>query len=129
MRNKTMALALVLAAAVLGLAGCTSTDSQVVNNNITQNADNFQVLRRITFINGITDKYLLEVEGYCSIDTSNPADLTVTCKVGSEYKRSYLGRSNNVTWVVEQLTPSNVSPNHYQVTWKPEAIIPDVTIR
>lgn len=112
----------------LVLASC-STDADVVNKNISQDADNFKVLRRVTFINGITDKYILTIEGYCSVDTSNAADLTVTCKTGDDYKRTYLGRSDNVTWIVEQLTGQNVSPNHYEITFKPETIIPDIQVR
>jgi hypothetical protein len=125
---KRLCAALAAAVALAVLAGC-STDAQVVNQNISQDADNFKVLRRITFINGITDKFLYEVEGYCSIDTSNYRDITVTCATDGTYKRSYLGSSDNVTWIAEQLAPVNVSPNHYSATFKPETIVPDVSVR
>jgi hypothetical protein len=101
----------------------------VVNRNISQDADNFKVPRRIIFINGITDKYLLTVEGFCSVDSGNPAQLTVTCAKDGGYIRDYLGRSDNVTWTVEQLDPARVSPNFYKVTFKPESIIPDPELR
>lgn len=126
-RRSTLALA-TIAASVVTLAGC-STDADVVNKNISQDADNFKVPRRIVFINGITDKYLLTVEGYCSVDTANPAALTVTCAKDGGYIRDYLGRSDNVTWTVEQLDPAKVSPNFYKVTFKPETVIPDVELR
>jgi hypothetical protein len=100
-----------------------------VNHNISQDADNFKVLRRITFINSITDKYLLTIEGYCSIDATDSRKITVTCKTGSEYKRSYLGASDNVAWIAEQLTGQNVSPNRYAVTFKPSEVVPDVVVR
>jgi hypothetical protein len=127
--NKRITAALVALAAALMLTSCTSTDSDVVNRNISQDADNFKVPRRITFINGITDKFLLTVEGYCSVDTGNPAALTVTCARNGGYIRDYLGRSDNVTWTVEQLDPAKVSPNFYKITFKPETIIPDVELR
>lgn len=126
--KKPLAAAIAAAALALLAAGC-STDSDVVNRNISQDADNFKVPRRIVFINGITDKYLLTVEGYCSVDTGNPAALTVTCAKNGGYIRDYLGRSDNVTWTVEQLDPAKVSPDFYKITFKPETVIPDVELR
>jgi predicted small secreted protein len=61
---RQISLALAVLAAFL-LAGC-SNDADVVNRNISTDADNFKIPRRITFINGITDQYLLTIEGYCS---------------------------------------------------------------
>lgn len=119
---------LVSGLVVMTLASC-SSDADVVNKNISNNADNFQIPRRITCINGITDKYLLTITGYCSIDTSNPVDLTVTCNTGEGYIRQYLGRSDNVTWIVEQLDPAKVSPKFYQINFKPESILPDFQVR
>lgn len=125
---KRSLIAVTLAAAAL-LTGC-STDSDVVNRNISQDADNFKIPRRITFINGITDQYLLTIEGYCSIDSSsNPGQLTVTCAKDGGYTRDYLGRSDNVTWIAQQLDPAKVSPSFYKVTFKPSVIIPDPELR
>jgi hypothetical protein len=124
---KRSLIAAVLAAGAL-LTGC-STDSDVVNENISKDADNFKIPRRITFINGITDQYLLTIEGYCSLDSSNPAQLTVTCARDGGYTRDYLGKSDNVTWVAQQLDPAKVSPSYYKVTFKPSALIPDPELR
>lgn len=109
----------------LALTGCTNVnDSDVVNENISTDADNFKILRQITFINGITDKYLLTVEGYCQLETGDAKKLTVTCKVPGGYKREYIGLSDNVTYMVQQLNAANVSPDHYKIVWKPEVIVP-----
>ena len=126
-RRSALILATVAAVGTI-LTGC-STDADVVNRNISQDADNFKIPRRITFINGITDKYLLTIEGYCSLDSGNPAQLTVTCAQNGGYIRDYLGRSDNVTWIAEQLDPAKVSPNFYQVTFKPESLIPNPELR
>lgn len=119
---------LVGALIAVSLAAC-STDATVVDKNITQDAENFKVPRRVTFINGITDKYLLTVEGYCSLDSSNPAQLTVTCARNGGYIRDYLGKADNVTWIVEQLDAAKVSPNFYKVTFRPTEIIPNIELR
>lgn len=120
----------VLAAIFLALplAAC-SDDSEVVSENISRDADNFKVNRRIVFFNGITDTYLLEIEGYCSI-TDESKQLEVTCKVGDDtYKKHFLGLSDNVTYFVEQLEPIEEDPYHYRVTFKPEEILPDIDLR
>lgn len=110
------------------LTACTS-DAKTVNENLNTEADNFKVLRRVVFYNAILDKYIMEVEGYCSVDPGDGFRMTVTCKVGNSYKRNALGKSDNVLWWYEQLEPSGVSPNHYKVIFKPELIIPQPEVR
>lgn len=124
---KKLIAALIVAATALIATAC--TDAEVVDHNMTKDAENFKVLRRIVFVNGITDKYLLSIEGYCNINDQG-GQLEVICKTGKdEYKKHFLGKSNNVTYVIEQLEGHNVSDDHYKVVFKPETIIPDVEVR
>lgn len=114
--------------AVLLLAGC--TEANTVNYNISKSADSFEVQRRIVFFNGITDKYLLTVEGLCSLDVTDANNLRVTCKVGpEEYKRHYLGLSDNVSYFAEQLEPKKEDPFRYKVIFRPESILPDIDLQ
>jgi hypothetical protein len=92
-------------------------------------AEDFKINRRVVFYNGITDSYILSIEGFCSVETEENNKLTVTCKVGNEYKKHFLGRSDNVTWFAEQLNAANVSTDHYKVFFKPSTIIPDVDVK
>ena len=55
-------------------------------------------------------------------------ELTVTCKVGSGYKKSFLGLSDNVTYFVEQMDAADVSTDHYRVIFKPTVILPDIDV-
>lgn len=112
----------------LALVGCVD-DAHVVSRNVSKAADNFEINRRIVFYNGITNDYMLSIEGFCSQEhTSNK--LAVTCKVGSGvYKKHFLGLSNNVTYFSEQLESAGVSANHYRVTFKPTLIIPEIELR
>ena len=133
--SKIAALSLAGGLAVLGLAGC-STEADTTSYNLSQEAEKFQLDRRIVFINGITDKYLLEIEGKCNIETGDSmaaGTLEVVCKIkdnegASSYKKHFLGLSDNVTFVVEQVEGSKVDPYHYQVNFRPETIIPDVEV-
>lgn len=112
----------------LGLTGC-SDDSEVVSENLSKAADNFEVNRRIVMFNGITDKYLMEIVGVCSI-TDEGNQLEVVCKTGkNEYKKHFLGLSDNVSYFVEQVDGVEASAYHYRVTFKPEQIIPDIDLR
>lgn len=112
------------------LAAC-SSDADVASYNISKAADNFEVERRIVFYNGITDKYILTVEGRCSLGNADAnREQTVTCKTGpNAYKKHFLGLSDNVTYFAEQLEPADVSAYHYRVVFKPQAILPDVDFR
>lgn len=126
MKKIIVAIALVLVA--LGVASCSAAD--VASTNISTAADNFQVERRIVFYNGITDKYILVVEGLCSLGNNDPAgELSVTCKLGEgKYYKHFLGLSDNVTYFAEQIEPINTDPYHYRVLFRPEVIVPDIEI-
>ncbi len=123
-----LAVALVTAAVVVA---CNQDDAQVASRNISKASDNFEVLRRVVFVNGITDKYILSVEGLCSIEKNvGKNQLAVTCKTGpGEFKKHYLGQSDNVFYFVEQLKNVKASVYFYRVTFKPTTILPDIDIR
>lgn len=116
-------------AAALSLAACNAADT--ASRNISYESDNFKVMRRIVFVNGITDKYLLSIEGLCSITKDRQDNqLEVTCKTGdSEYKKHYLGISDNVTYFVEQMDGSDVDTFHYKVAFRPETLLPDIDLQ
>lgn len=125
---KKILTAVAAAGLALSLAAC-SSDSDVASHNLSKDADNFKIDRRIVFYNGITDKYMLTVEGRCSIADAE-GQLEVTCKTGKdEYKKHFLGLSDNVTYFAEQMDGKNVSVDHYKVIWKPSTVVPDVEAR
>lgn len=112
------------------IAGCRD-DAQVASDNLSKAADNFEITRRIVFYNGITDKYMLEIVGKCSIDNGKTAKSIVTiCKSpDGKFVKHQLGLSDNVTFFSEQIGGAEVSVNMYRVTWKPSTIIPDIDLR
>ena len=105
------------------LTAC-STDADVASSNLSQDADNLK--RRIVFFNGITNTYLLSIEGFCSIKDENK-QLEVTCKTDpGTYKKHFLGLSDNVSYFVEQMESAKVDSYYYKVVFKPETIAPDI---
>lgn len=127
MSKKIMLFVLVIAL-VTSLFGCSEADT--VSENLSKSADNFKVQRKIVFFNGITDKYLLTIEGRCSLDTSSSKKLSVTCKVGDDkYKKHFLGLSDNVSYFVEQTDAKYEDAYHYKVIFRPETIVPDIDVK
>lgn len=112
----------------LALSGC-ATDASVASQNLSKEADMFRIDRRIVFYNGITDTYMLTIEGRCSIE-DQVNQLEVTCKVGNnEFKKHFLGLSDNVTYFAEQIDSADVSTYRYKVIFKPATIVPDIELR
>lgn len=126
--KKLLSLVFILVA-VLALAGC-ELEADTVNQNLSKEADSFSVYRKIVFINGITDNYMFEITGYCSINADMADDqLEVICKNGdNSYEKHFLGLADNVTYTVIQMESSNVSGYHREIVFRPETIIPYVEI-
>ena len=107
------------------LVGC-EREADVASHNISREADEFRVVRRVVFYNSITDTYILEMVGNLSIKADRADNqLEVTAKIGpNQYQKHFLGLSDNVTYTVEQLGNSDVNAYRYKVIFKPESILP-----
>jgi len=120
-------LLLLIIPILLLTTGCAfDDDADVASYNVSKEADNFRVKRRITFINLRSDEYLFSLIGNCSIKTDSVDEqLEVICKVGDDkYQKHFLRLSEETTYVVEQLDYSEVSKYDYEIIFKPESIIP-----
>jgi hypothetical protein len=119
---------LLCLAVLVTFTGCFDTDANVASRNISKAADQFEIERRIVFYNGITDTYILSVEGRCSVEFFSDK-FTVTCKTGpNAFVKHYLGRADNVFPFVEQLETADVSTYRYRVIFKPSTIIPNIDL-
>lgn len=127
----THRIGLLLMAILLTFTVACSREADVASTNLSTAADQFEVMRRVVFFNGITDTYLLTIEGLCSLGNKDKArELSVTCKTGpGAYKKHFLGLSDNVSYFVEQLDASRVDTYHYRVTFRPSTILPTLDIR
>ena len=122
----------IVMAGLLALTlGACSNDADVASSNLSKAADNFEINRRVVFYNGISGDYILTIEGLCSLGNNDGGKrLTVTCKTGSgEFKKHFLGLSDNVTFFAEQIAPAKASTYHYRVVFKPSVIVPDIEYR
>lgn len=118
---------ILIGAGLLALAGC--SDAEIASRNISTAANNFEVMRRIVFYNGITNDYILVIEGLCSQEHTD-RKFVVTCKTSAtEFKKHFLGLSDNVTYFSEQVDGARVNTYHYRVIFKPAAIVPNFEVK
>lgn len=110
---------------VFSFAGCTAADN--VNYSLSQAADNFEVVRKITVYNARTDLKVMEMEGYMSLSNNSSRELVVTCKTGdNEYKKNYVYLNEYVIYVVEDITGTVTDPYHYKIHFYGE--LPDIDV-
>jgi len=121
-------LALGIAALSIGVLGACTSDADTTSRNLSTAAEQFEVQRRIVGVNGITDKYAFEVEGRCSIERAN-GQLEVVCKHGpDDYRKHFVGLSDNTFYVVTQLEGMDADEYRTRVIIKPESLLPDLDL-
>jgi hypothetical protein len=107
------------------ISGC-KDGATIAGKNLSKEADNFEINRRIMFVNTRTDTKLLIIEGRCNIEYWS-SRTHVICKVSdNRYKRSFIGNNGQITAIVEQLDGVPVNVYHYRRTFKPQSFIPDI---
>jgi outer membrane lipoprotein-sorting protein len=124
--KKKLLLITLMATLLLTFTGCSETEADRVSHNLSQQADNFNVVRQLTVINCIEGDVLFQMTGKMSIkaDTAdNQLEVTVEDENGS-YSKHFIGLSDNVTYVVEQLSSKNVSKYKYTLNYNPKMWIP-----
>ena len=126
--NKTMkkTMIILMTLIVLMFVGC-ETEAQRVSYNLSQEADNFNVVRQLTVINCIEGDVLFQMTGKMSIN-ADMADkqLEIIVEDGGTYVKHFVGLSDNVTYVVEDLNLGDnaVSKYKYTLNFNPNMWIP-----
>lgn len=123
--RKMVIITLILMMITAIFTGC-SREADTVSYNLSKEADEFRITRRVVFYNSITDTYILEMVGNISINIDGADNqLEVTAKIGpNQYQKHFLGLSDNVTYTVEQIGTADVNPYKYKLIFKPESIVP-----
>lgn len=122
--KKYINLLFALAASAMILTGCTQADK--VSHNLSQQADNFNEYRQITVINCLQGDVLFQMSGKMSIEADtadNQLEIVVETGLG-EYKKHFIGLSDNVTYVVEDITSKDVDNYKYTLNFNPKMWLP-----
>ena len=121
MNKKIMVMAMLMFVFLLG--GCRESDK--VSYNVSQEADNFNVIRRVAVINTRTDKIEFEVIGRISVDTNDSDKLVIIVEAEKGiYKKHLINMTEWNMYVVEDLEGAKVNEYKYEVNYMPETIIP-----
>lgn len=107
------------------LAGC-ETQADRVSYNLSQEADNFNNVRQVTVINCLQGDVLFQMTGKISItaDTTDDQLEIVVEDENGQYKKHFIGLSDNVTYVVEDITAGDVSNYKYTLNFNPKMWLP-----
>ena len=123
MKKRIIAM-LILVVLVGMIAGC--TEAERVSKNLSQEADNFNVVRQLTVMNCIQGDVLFQMSGKMSITADNvdhQLEVIVEDENGN-YQKHFIGLSDNVTYVVEQKDFKDVDRYKYTLNYNPKMWIP-----
>jgi len=126
MKKKILTSALIVGLFSLTLFGC-ETEADRVNYNLTQEAENFNVVRQLTVINCIEGDVLFQMTGKMSIKADmSDNQLEIIAEDNGTYVKHFIGLSDNVTYVVEDLNlgKNEVSKYKYTLNFNPKMWIP-----
>lgn len=116
----------LLTLSTIYLSGCREADR--ASYNLSKEADNFNIVRQLTVMNCIQGDVLFQMTGCMSInvdETENQLEVTVKNEDGT-YAKHFVGLSDNVTYVLEDLDlgANDVSAYRYTLKYNPKMWLP-----
>lgn len=123
---KKIFMILVVIAILLCCSSC-ETQAERVSYNLSQQADNFNIVRQLTVINCIGGDVLFQMTGKLSIEADEAEkQLEIIVENDGTYVKHFVGLSDNVTYVVEDLNLGENDVKNYQYTlnFNPKMWIP-----
>lgn len=126
-KMKRKLVGLLLATTIgISMVGCESEAARV-EYNLSQQADNFNIVRQVTVINCIQGDVLFQMTGKMSIkaDTTDN-QLEIIVEDDGKYVKHFVGLSDNVTYVIEDLNlgDNEVSKYKYTLNFNPKMWLP-----
>lgn len=119
MKKKVVVLLAALMLACASLTGCTEVDQ--VSTNISKEADNFNVTRKLTVLNARTDTILLELTGTFSLQNNSENELEVIIETAEgKYQKDLVYLNDYTMYVVEDISGADVDKYHYEINFLPE---------
>lgn len=109
---------------IVSTTGCSQAD--IVNQNISKEADNFNINRRLVVFNDMTGDIKMTVEGKMSI-TADTADnqLEIIAEISpGVYKKDFVGLNIHTSYIVEQIEVAEINRYKYVVNFNPNMWIP-----
>lgn len=121
--KKVMVLILTVIIMAIVFTGCTEADR--VSRNLSQQADSFNVARKLTVINVRTDSVLFQITGNFSVEKEHDGDLAIIGEDDNgKYYKHFICLSDEITYVVEDLGSTGVNKYKYEINFNPNMILP-----
>lgn len=124
MKNIKKLFAVVVIAVIL--CGC-GRQANRVSYNISKQADNFNVMRRLTVMNTRTDKCLLQMTGRFSVQNEGNNELSVIVEIDRKrgiYQKHFVYLNEWTSYTVEDLNGVQVSKYDYEMEFMPQMLVP-----
>ncbi len=124
--KKLIASILILALCAVFLIGCEGfRESDRVGYNISKEADNFNVMRRLTVFNIRTDTVLMQMTGRFALKNEGHDELSIIVEVEKgTYQKHFVYLNEYTMYTVEDLSGANVTPYAYELEFLPQALAP-----
>ena len=121
-------LVLLVVLIMVLLVGC-GNQAERVSQNLSQEADNFNVTRQLTVINARAEDgnnaILFQMTGNFSINIDSDGDLNIIGEnPGGAYYKHFVRLSRDITYIVEDLGATNVSKYRFEINFNPKMIVP-----
>jgi hypothetical protein len=128
MKKVLSLVAVLLVLSILMVTGC-QRQSDKVSYNLSLEADNFNVTRKLTIINTRAEdgaaSILFQMVGNFSIEKEADGDLAV---IGEDYDgrfyKHFVCLSRDITYIVEQTRNESVEKHKFTINFNPEMLIP-----
>lgn len=124
--NLLLMLSLLITVTII-FTGC-QTEAQKVSYNLSLEADNFNIVRQLTVINCIQGDVLFQMTGKLSItaDTADNQLEVIVENADGSYVKHFIGLSDNVTYVIEDLNlgANEVEKYKYTINFNPNMWLP-----
>lgn len=105
----------------LAMSGC--RESTFVSYNVSKEADEFNIVRRITVINCRTDQVLYQLTGTFSLKNTETNEIAVICELpNNTYAKHFIYLNEWTTYTVEDLSGTDVSKYSYELNFLPESV-------
>ena len=117
---------ILMSVLLMALTGCEDREATKVSYNISKQADNFNVVRRLTVINTRSDKCILQMTGKISIEDQHDG-IAVLVELDRDkgiYQKHYIYMNENTMYTVEDVSGVEVSRYAYEMEFMPQTLVP-----
>ncbi|MDL2324040.1 hypothetical protein LJC61_02655 [Ruminococcaceae bacterium OttesenSCG-928-A16] len=115
---------LILTVAIVGVALVGCREASRVSYNVSQQADNFNVTRRLVVLNGRTDTIIYEMVGRFSFELEGSRIILIVESEKGVYKKISVGLPQEAFWFVDDISGADVNQYRYEVNFLPQMIVP-----